>query len=342
MATRLIELIENLPQSRVLLVGDMMVDRYIFGRSDRISPEAPIPVLVFQNEEHRLGGAGFVLAGLTALGGSVMSIGVIGQDESAAQLRRRFAEMNASTALLVETDDRPTVTKLRLLGSSEDRTPQQMMRLDIEETGPVRDATAAQIIANAATAMADVQALCLEDYNKGVLTPQVCRQLIHLARAQNIPVFVDPARLSDYSKYTGATLLKLNRPEAEKATGLRATNPAQYREVAEKLLTDLSLKAVVITLNDHGSYLATVDGTRELLTARPRQVADATGAGDMVLVTLCLAKIAGATWREATALANVAGGLEVEKLGCVPITRAEIIHDLLAEHQEQTGKSRSI
>jgi len=342
MATRLIELIENLPQSRVLLVGDMMVDRYIFGRSDRISPEAPIPVLVFQNEEHRLGGAGFVLAGLAALGGEVMSIGVVGNDESGTQLRRRFAEMGASTALLVETPGRPTVTKLRLLGSSEDRTPQQMMRLDIEETGPVDDATAAEIIKNAATAMGDVQALCLEDYNKGVLTTAVCRRLIELAKAKKIPVFVDPARLGDYGKYTGATLLKLNRPEAEKATGLRAANAQQYRQVAEKLLADLSLEAVVITLNDQGCYLATADGTRELLTARPRQVADATGAGDMVLVTLCLAKIAGATWREATALANVVGGLEVEKLGCVPITRGEIIHDLMSEHQEQTGKSRTV
>jgi D-beta-D-heptose 7-phosphate kinase/D-beta-D-heptose 1-phosphate adenosyltransferase len=342
MANRLIEIIENLPRGPVLLVGDLMVDRYIFGRSDRISPEAPIPVLVFQNEEHRLGGAGFVLAGLTALGAEVASIGVIGTDESAAQLRRRFSEMGASSEYLVECPGRPTVTKLRLLGSSEDRTPQQMMRLDIEETGPVDDATAERIITNAAAAITDAKALCLEDYNKGVLTPAVCRRLIQLARSKNIPIFVDPARLSDYSKYTGATLLKLNRPEAERATGMKATNPQQYRLIADKLLTDLSLEAVVITLNDQGCYLATSDGTRELLASRPRQVADATGAGDMVLVTLCLSRIAGASWHESAALANVVGGLEVEKLGCVPITCPEIIHDLLAENQEQNGKRRSL
>jgi D-beta-D-heptose 7-phosphate kinase / D-beta-D-heptose 1-phosphate adenosyltransferase len=345
MSTQTIELVEKLPNRRVVLVGDFMIDKYIFGRSDRISPEAPIPVLKFQSEEFRLGGAGFVLAGLTTLGAAVSAVGIVGRDQAADQLRARFADLKSTTDGLVELQDRPTVTKLRLLGSSEDRTPQQMMRLDIEQTGAVDEAAAQLIIERTLAALNDADALCLEDYDKGVLTPRVCKAVIDLARQRKVPVFVDPARLADYSKYTGATLLKLNRPEAEKATGLSATNVEQYRAVAEKLLVDLSLEAVVITLNDQGCYLATAageGGDRELLGSRPREVADATGAGDMVLVTLCLARTAGASWHEAAALANVVGGLEVEKLGCVPITRQEIIHDLIAEHHQHAGKKRPL
>jgi D-beta-D-heptose 7-phosphate kinase/D-beta-D-heptose 1-phosphate adenosyltransferase len=155
---------------------------------------------------------------------------------------------------------------------------------------------------------------------------------------------VDPARLNppEYHKYRGATMLKLNRPETERATGLRARNPDQLRAASDKLLAELGVEAIVITLNDGGAYLATNDGARELLTSRPRQVADATGAGDMVLVTLCIARASGASWHDAVALANVAGGLEVEKLGCVPITPAEIIHDLMTEHHDQAGKERTL
>src|SRR4029079_4785802 len=210
-------------------------------------------------------------------------------------MRQRLAETGANIDGLIACPGRPTVTKTRFLGSSEDKTPQQMIRLDIEETGPVDAATAEQLIARGIAAMEQAELLCLEDYNKGVLTPAVCTKLIEHARAGGIPVFVDPARLSaaDYRKYAGATVLKLNRPETERATGLRARAPEELRAAAEKLLSDLNLEAVVITLNDAGAYLATNGGVRELLTSRPRQVADATGAGDMVLVALCVARAAG-------------------------------------------------
>lgn len=342
MPTRLIEMVENWPAPRVALVGDFMMDRYIFGRTERISPEAPIPVLRFQNEEHRLGGAGFVLAGLATLGAKVSAIGVVGADEMGKEVRRRLADVGADVAGLVEVPGRPTVTKVRLLGSSEDRAPQQMIRLDIEEARPIDGPTGETLVSHATTALASADLLCIEDYDKGVLCPEVCSKLIAMARRQKVPVFIDPARLSDYGKYAGATLLKLNRPEAERATGLTARHPDQYSAAAEKLLKTLNLEAVVITLNDHGCYLATADGTRELLASRPRQVADATGAGDMVLVTLCMARASGASWHDAVALANVVGGLEVEKLGCVPITRAEIVHDLMAEHHEHAGKQRNL
>jgi D-beta-D-heptose 7-phosphate kinase/D-beta-D-heptose 1-phosphate adenosyltransferase len=342
MATRLIELVEKLRPARVLVVGDFMLDRYLFGSTERVSPEAPIPVLRFRREEHRLGGAGFVLAGLSTLGAIPVPVGVLGSDKAGEDVRRQVASLGAPLDGLVTCHDRPTVEKIRLLGSSEDRTAQQMLRLDIEQTAPVDAPTERRLIERAVAAMDSAEVVALEDYDKGVLTPTVCREIIHEAKRRGLPVLVDPARLSDYSKYRGATAIKLNRPETERATGLPARSNEQIRVAAEMLLQSLEADAIVITLNDQGSFLATRDGTRELLSSRTRQVADATGAGDMVLVTLAVARAAGAGWHDAVALANVVAGLEVEKLGCVPITRNEIVHDLLSEHRQQTGKERTL
>ncbi|HEY0008013.1 MAG TPA: D-glycero-beta-D-manno-heptose 1-phosphate adenylyltransferase [Tepidisphaeraceae bacterium] len=342
MAARLVELIENLGSPRIALAGDFMIDRYIFGDANRVSPEAPIPVLRFTREEARLGGAGFVLAGLATLGAKVSVLGICGDDSAGINLCEKISAYHADVAGLVKTPGRPTVEKVRLLGSSEDRTAQQMIRLDIENTTPIDVGVEERLLAAADQALAGAHVLCLEDYNKGVLTDSLCRKLIELARAKNIPVFVDPARLNDYSKYRGATMIKLNRPETERATGLPAKTEHQWHAAADKLLSELDLEAVVLTLNDRGCFLATRDGTRELLASRPRQVADATGAGDMVLTTLAMARASGASWHEAVELANVVGGLEVEKLGCVPITREQIIQDLLAEQRHQSGKERTL
>jgi D-beta-D-heptose 7-phosphate kinase/D-beta-D-heptose 1-phosphate adenosyltransferase len=170
MATRLIELVEKMPGRRVALVGDFMLDRYVFGSTERISPEGPIPILRFNREEQRLGGAGFVHAALAALGASVHTVGVIGNDPSGQELRSRLHATGANVDGLVVCRDRPTVTKTRFLGSSEDKSPQQMIRLDIEESGPVDGQTADSLVARGVDAMRNAELLCLEDYNKGVLT----------------------------------------------------------------------------------------------------------------------------------------------------------------------------
>jgi len=342
MAARLVELVQRFGSPRVVLVGDFMIDRYLFGSTDRVSPEAPIPVLRFRREEVRLGGAGFVLAGLATLGAQVSAIGICGSDRAGDQLCNIIGGYSgADTSGLVKCN-RPTVEKVRLLGSSEDRSAQQMIRLDIEDTTPCDRATEDRLFAAAQRAIEGAAVLCLEDYNKGVLTPSLTQRLIGLAKQCGIPVLIDPARLNDYSKYRGATLIKLNRPETERATGLPVRDVATAEEAAKALLENLDLQAVVITMNDKGSYLAMRDGRRELLASRARQVADATGAGDMVLTALAMSCAAGADWHEAVELANVIGGLEVEKLGCVPITRAEIIEDILAEQRNAHGKERTL
>ncbi len=191
-------------------------------------------------------------------------------------------------------------------------------------------------------AIADADLVCLEDYNKGLLTPALCQQVIATAARRGLPVLIDPANIPDYRKYAGATCLKLNRTETQKATGLPADDEPQWAAAAQKLLSDLSLESVVVTLDKSGAYLATRDGTRRWLKTRARQVYDVTGAGDMVLSMLAVARAAGADWSEAVALANVAGGLEVEKFGSVPVTRDEVIQELLIEAHEHQGKERSL
>jgi D-beta-D-heptose 7-phosphate kinase / D-beta-D-heptose 1-phosphate adenosyltransferase len=341
MATRLIELIENLPASRVLLVGDMMVDRYLYGNAERLSPEAPVPVLHFQKEELRLGGAGSVAANLATLGAKVTAIGVIGSDETGKQLIGLLEKIGADPSGLIQCA-RPTTCKMRLVGSAQHRHPQQMIRLDFEESSPIDSTSSQKLIATAIEAMETAELICIEDYDKGAVTPEICRAIIDAANHRGMPVLIDPARISDYRKYAGATCLKLNRPEAARATGLPVETPEQFQHAAERLLETLSLEAVLLTLDKHGAYIATRAGDRRLLQTRARQVYDVTGAGDMAFAMLAVARAAGANWEDSTALANVAGGLEVEKFGVVPITPQEIIQELIAEEHLHAGKLRSL
>jgi D-beta-D-heptose 7-phosphate kinase/D-beta-D-heptose 1-phosphate adenosyltransferase len=342
MSTSLIELVENLPQSRVVLLGDLMLDRYLYGNAERLSPEAPVPVLHYQKEEIRLGGAGGVAANLAALGATVRVVGVVGADENGNQVKTHLIECGADPGTLVQSSTRPTISKVRLVGLAQHRHPQQMMRLDYEDLTPITAEVSRQVLATLEKVLAEADMLCIEDYNKGLLTPDLCAKAIAMARARNLPVLIDPASINDYAKYASATALKLNRTETEKATGLPMNDEAQYAAAAAALLQKLNLEAVVITLDKHGAYLATRGGERRWLRTRQRHVYDVTGAGDMVLAMLAVARCAGANWADAVALANVAGGLEVERFGSIPVTPAEIIAELLAEAHEHLGKERTL
>ena len=345
MPTRLIELVDKLPGRRVILVGDFMLDRYLYGNAERLSPEAPVPVLHFQHEEFRLGGAGSVAANLATLGAQVRVLGTVGDDPAGTQLNDALATLGVDTSGMLKTPGRPTTCKTRLVGLAQHRHPQQMMRLDYENAAPVPDDLADELLTrfDALLDSDPPDVVCLEDYNKGLLTESVTRKIIATARARKVPVIIDPAAVRDYRKYFGATCLKLNRTETEKATLLPAENEAHWSAAAVKLITDLGLDAVVITLDKHGAYLGvkTERGpVGQWLKTRQRLVYDVTGAGDMVLAALSLARAAGADWPDATALANIAGGIEVEKFGAIPVTRQELVTELLAETHLLTGKLR--
>jgi D-beta-D-heptose 7-phosphate kinase/D-beta-D-heptose 1-phosphate adenosyltransferase len=342
MPTRLIELIENLPKARITLVGDLMLDRYIYANAERLSPEAPVPVLHYQNEEIRLGGAGSVANNLATLGAKVSVIGTLGDDSDAEQIRSLLTRLDATMDGIVVCPNRPTTCKTRLVGSAQHRHPQTMLRLDYENAAAMPDDIAEQIVTNTIARLSDCDILCIEDYNKGVLRPDVCQQIITAARERGVPVIIDPANIPDYSKYAGASCLKLNRTETQRATGLPVKSPEQFEPAAAKLLDNLKLDAAVVTLDRDGAYLASRDGERRWLRTKTRQVYDVTGAGDMVLAMLAVARAAGANWTEAVSLANIAGGLEVEKFGAVPVSATEILQELMTEIHEHLGKERSL
>jgi len=342
MQTRLIQIIRTLPRSNVLLVGDMMLDKYLYGNAERVSPEAPVLVLHYQNEELRLGGAANVAAMLATLGAQVRAVGVIGRDSAGQEVYRLMREAGIDPALLA-VEDRPTTCKLRLVGAAQHRHAQQLMRLDYENPQPISPQIAAALLKTVEDSLGGCRIVCVEDYNKGAISETVCRGVIAAATARKIPVLIDPATIDDYSKYRGATALKLNRTEALRACGRRLDTPEDFKAAAQDLLRQLDLEAVIITLDRHGAYVAArgQEG-RWLNHSRPRQVFDATGAGDMVLAMLAVARAAGADWVESVALGNVAAGLEVERFGTVPIKPQEIVAELQAEAHEHPAKERSL
>lgn len=342
MPTRLIELVENLPRKRIALLGDFMVDRYLYGNAERISPEAPVPILHFVSEELKLGGAGSVAANIIALHGEVRPVGVIGDDAMGQNLRSMLRACGCGDEGIIAVAGRPTTCKMRLVGSAQHRHAQQIIRMDFEQPAPVDSATEQRLIQALTAALAGADLLCIEDYDKGTVTAAVCRAAIQAANRAGIEVIIDPAKINDYSKYIGATAIKPNRPEVELATGLPARNPGEYASAAGRLIQQLGLEAAIVTLDKSGAYLATREGQGRWLKTKPRQVFDAMGAGDMVLAALGVARAAGATWEEAVTLANVAGGLEVERFGAVPVTPEEILQELLTEVHEHLGKQRTL
>ncbi len=347
MSSRLIEFVEHLPRNKkIVLIGDLMLDRYVYGNAERLSPEAPVPVLHFKQERNTVGGAGNVAANLSVLGAQVRIVGIVGNDEPGIHVRKLLADYGCETSwLAVEDVQRPTISKVRLVGLAQHRHPQQMMRLDYEDPSEITATIASKVIDQLTAALDGAEAMCIEDYNKGLLTTEICRRAIVLARSRGIPIFVDPAAITNYSKYTGATAITPNATENRKSDWIypvRSPDEFKAAVVQSGLLQQLNLEACVLTLDKRGAYLATRDGERNWLKTKERTVYDVTGAGDMVLAMLVMARTAGAKWADSVTLANVAGGLEVERFGVVPVTRQEIIQELITEAHEHTGKQRKI
>jgi D-beta-D-heptose 7-phosphate kinase / D-beta-D-heptose 1-phosphate adenosyltransferase len=340
-ANRLADLVRAMQGKTVALAGDVMIDKYVYGNAERLSPEAPVPVLHYSHEESRLGGAGHVAADLAVLGCNVNFVACVSNDVAGNEVRSLLKQFAISDQLLHITQQRCTTSKVRLVGMANARGAQQLIRLDYEVPKPIEAEDQQQVLARFEQSLAGAQVVLLEDYNKGTLTAKVCQKMIQLARGKGLEVLIDPANLPDYSKYAGASCLKLNRVETEKATGLSCRKAEHYAAAAKSLLEKLNLDCVVITLDKDGAFLATKQGVSRQLATRARQVADVTGAGDMVLAALGAARAAGADWTEAVTLANVAGGLEVERFGAVPIKPDEIILELMGD-ANYLGKERSL
>jgi D-beta-D-heptose 7-phosphate kinase/D-beta-D-heptose 1-phosphate adenosyltransferase len=337
----LIDVVSRLPGLRAVVVGDYMLDRYLYGTADRLSPEAPVPVLHFRREEMRLGGAGHVAADLATLGLKVTAVGAAGEDEFGRKLRDALGEEGVDATGIVGVPGRPTTSKVRLVGMAQHRTPQQMIRLDYEDAADLDEAAClASKAAVDAVLDGGTDVVCIEDYGKGSCCEAVVRPVIERCRREGIPVLVDPPNVTSLSRFRGATCVKLNRREAESASGIECETDAGIERAAKKLLETLDLEAVVITIDKDGAYLATRDGVARRLSTRARSVADVTGAGDVFLAVLAAARAAKADWADATALANVASGLEVERFGAQPVKPGEIVAELLSDLRRESGKRR--
>jgi D-beta-D-heptose 7-phosphate kinase / D-beta-D-heptose 1-phosphate adenosyltransferase len=332
----LIRRVEELGNPRVVVIGDLILDRYIWGYAERISQEAPVPLLRADHREHRLGGAASVATMLRALGAQVRLIGGVGNDPEAAVVRTMLTQQGIDDQLVLAMDDRPTTLKERYIGRAQDRHPQQMIRVDYETRDPIPAVVEAQLHAELPKALQWAEVVLISDYDKGVCTPTLLRAVIEAARAAGVKVLVDPIRSTDYARYRGVHCMTPNRLEAQLATGSTIAKAEDALRVGKQLVETLGMEAVLVTLDRDGMALVHAGGGAALVPTRPRQVYDITGAGDMVLAVVGLCLACGAGYEEAAALGNIAGGLEVEKFGVALLTRDEILRDLI-DHRSAEG-----
>ncbi len=327
---------------RVLLVGDLILDRYIYGDAERISPEAPVPVLRAVEKHEAVGGSANVAACLKTLGLEVICCGAIGSDRHGESLTTLLGELDIDATGVIKLPDRPTTTKTRLVGLAQHRHRQQLLRLDEEDTRAFSDEMMAKLIDQACKLLNDVDVVCLEDYNKGVITEALVQAIIEKAAEKKIPVLVDPARLNNYDRYRGATMLTPNREELSIVASRKFQTLKDVAVAANQLIEKYNVRAIVATVDRDGAILVQQNQDWQHLTTVPRSVYDNTGAGDAVLAMLAAAVAGGADFSDATRLANIAGGLEVERFGCVPISADEVLAELRLEDQHRNGKLRQI
>ena len=319
----------RLPEARplrVLVAGEVILDRYIWGDVERISPEAPIPVLKAHRREERPGNAGFVMANLRALGARPGAISVVGADRDGQMLREMFRDLGIDTRALMVDPDRPTIVKERMLGSvqSANRATQQLLRVDEEDSRPISSERERALKKRLGEALKRADGVLVSDINKGLLTPTILRALIDGANRQRIPIIIDPRLTDDFSIYRGATALTPNRYETELATGMKLSDRDAWRNAAEALVRKFSLQACLITLDRDGMYLAERGGRTSFVPTTPREVYDVTGAGDVVLTFFGLLAIGGLSFSSAAAMANLAAGIEVGRIGTEIVTRDDI------------------
>jgi D-beta-D-heptose 7-phosphate kinase/D-beta-D-heptose 1-phosphate adenosyltransferase len=311
-------LLSRLSGQTVLVVGDVMLDHFVVGSVDRISPEAPVPVVRFAREEYRLGGAANVAANLQALGGRVAIVGLIGDDGEGRRLRSELEQLGVDASGLVVDSGRCTTRKTRVVTTRNQQVARIDYEGDMEASGPVGEALARQVERLAGSA----RAILVSDYLKGVVSSEVAAAAVASARRHGIPVTVDP-KVPHSAYYAGATLVTPNHHEAEAVTHMRIRGDGDVAACAARVREVTRCENVLITRGEHGMWLHTVNGDTAL-TAEAREVSDVTGAGDTVIATLTLALAAGASLEDAARLANRAAGIVVGKFGPATVSIDEL------------------
>lgn len=306
---------------RIVVLGDVMLDEFIWGRVRRISPEAPVPVVEVDRQSLALGGAGNVASNLVALGASPMPIGVVGSDSNAERLQSAFREVGISVDGLVVDANRPTTSKTRVIAHS-----QQVVRADRESRAAIDAGTAERLLHIFRRSIEAADAVVVSDYGKGLLTPALLSGALAAARERGLTVCLDP-KLRSFVHYQPVTVITPNNQEAAEASGLAIEDEQSLIEAGQNLLASVDCRAVLITRGEEGMTLFTKDGVTHIPTVA-REVYDVTGAGDTVIATLALALASGASLEEAAVLANHAAGVVVAKVGTASVTRDELLATL--------------
>lgn len=303
----------------VAVLGDLMLDRFVWGVVSRISPEAPVPVVEIEREGFHLGGAANVARNLASLGARPLLFGVVGDDEAASQLRGALRERGLSDEAVISEPGRRTTVKTRIIAHS-----QQVVRADWESTDDIAGEVETKALETVETLISESRAVVLSDYAKGALTPAVIERSIALARAREIPVLVDP-KLRRYRLYRGVTLVTPNQAEAAHFTGLVVHTDDDVQAAAESILRDLQCEGVLVTRGEQGMSLFEAGRPPVHIPTFAREVFDVTGAGDTVIAAAALALGVGASLPQAAELANRAAGIVVGKLGTAVVEPEELL-----------------
>lgn len=334
MAVNLGTLAMDLSGQRLLVVGDVMLDEYILGVTDRVSPEAPVPVVSIESRTYELGGAANAARGAAALGGRVRLVGVVGNDREGGILRSLLLSAGIGDRL-IELDQRPTTTKTRVVANR-----QQIVRIDRERRSPITPLEQNLVIDTAVGSLADIDAVLVSDYAKGVVTEAVVKGVISEASRAGIPVIVDP-KSGDFRQYRGATVVKPNQREAALALDPRAAAPTLLHEVGRRLVGMVG-GSILVTLGAEGMCLFSPDGPPVPIKSHALHVYDVTGAGDTVASTLALSLAAGAEITDSAMLSALAAAVVVGKVGTALVTGPELLQAIASHTFEGIHSSPSI
>lgn len=315
--TGLLAAMESFHSSSILVIGDLMLDQFVWGEVSRISPEAPVPVVEVHNETMMLGGAANVANNLRALGGKVMLCGVIGADLMGSAMKDMAAELGIDMTAVVE-DSRPTTVKTRIIARG-----QQVVRVDKEYSARIEESVIDAMLAVIRRAGRDIHGILISDYAKGVVTKGLMHGLMDMAKANGIPVLVDP-KPANLGLYEGVTIITPNKKEAEALAGIRITDSASLKDAARSIQERLETDAVLITMGQQGMALWQRDEGLFTIPTTAREVFDVTGAGDTVIATLALGLASGLALKDTACLANVAAGVVVGKVGTAVISLDEL------------------
>lgn len=315
----LIALVDSFVRARVLCVGDVMLDRYVYGDVERISPEAPIPVVRIERETAMVGGAGNVARNIASLGAWTRLVGVAGEDAAGAELRSLLAAEPGIAPIILIEETRPTTIKTRYVANR-----QQMLRADRESDVPISDRIRSAMVNLVRQELPDCTALVLSDYGKGVLSSEALRGVIATARGYTRPVIVDP-KGSDFSRYRGASLVTPNLRELAEATGMPVGDDSEVVAAARRIIDTCGIENVLVTRGRQGVTLVLGRGEALHIPVKAREVFDVSGAGDTVVATMAVACAVGIPWPAAARLANAAGGIVVGKPGTAVVRADELV-----------------